>query len=194
LNELETITKISAGDRQAFKKLYDDYGKRVYNTALSVLQKTEDAEEITQDVFVEVFKSANKFKGDSSIATWIYRITINKSLDLLRHRKRKKRSAFLVSLFTNENKPIVQPTDFAHPGILMENAEKAHLLFKAIELLPPQQKAAFVLAQVEDLPQKEIATIMKLSPKAVESLIQRAKVNLKKELIKAYPQRGKHAQ
>ncbi len=194
MSELEKISLIAAGDRLLFKQLYDEYNKRVYNTALSVLQRSEEAEEITQDVFIELHKSAHKFKGESSIGTWIYRITINKSLDQLRHRKRKKRAAFLVNLFSDSNQPVIQPPDFAHPGVLLENKEKAQILFKAIELLAPQQKAAFILSQVEELPQKEIAEIMNLSQKAVESLIQRAKANLKKDLVKIYPERRKEKQ
>ncbi len=191
MTDLEKIIQIAKGDRLLFKSLYDEYHNRCYNSALSILQNISEAEEIVQDVFVEVHQSAKNFKGNASINTWIYRITVNKSLDQLRYRKRKKRSAFFVNLFLDDNTPRVQPPDFNHPGVVLENKENAQLLFKAIDRLPDQQKSAFVLSQMEDLPQKEIAEIMQLSQKAVESLIQRAKVNLRKELEKYYPNRRK---
>jgi len=176
---------------QLFKQLYNEFNTRSYNTALSILQNRSEAEEVVQDVFVEIYKSAKNFRGNSSISTWIYRITINKSLDQLRFRKRKKRAAFFVNLFTESNQPALQPPDFNHPGVLMENKENAAILFKAINRLPDNQKSAFVLSQVEELPQKEIAEIMLISQKAVESLIQRAKMNLRKELEEFYPNRRK---
>ena len=191
MTDLEKIALIATGDRTLFKQLYDEFHKRAYNTAISILQHPAEAEEIVQDVFIEVHRSAKNFKGDSSISTWIYRITVNKSLDQLRYRKRKKRSAFLISLFTDAQTVKIHPPDFNHPGVLMENKERAAILFKAIDRLSDHQKSAFVLSQVEELPQKEIAEIMNLSQKAVESLIQRAKVNLRKELEEFYPNRRK---
>ncbi len=190
MTDPEKIQRIAQGDCQQFRLLYDEFNKRVYNTVLSILQNEEEAEEIVQDVFLEVHQSARSFKGESSISTWIYRIAVNKSLDQLRFRRRKRRAAFLTNLFSSDsNEPIFQLADFQHPGVLLENKEKATILFKAIDRLADQQKAAFVLSQVEELPQKEISEIMKLSQKAVESLIQRAKANLRKELENFYPDR-----
>jgi RNA polymerase sigma-70 factor, ECF subfamily len=179
----DLIKQVSQGDRQAFKNLYEAYHQLVFNTAISLVQHREEAEEITQDVFVELHRASAQFKFESSASTWIYRITVNKSLDHLRHRKRQKRFAWLTSIFQKEpGAPHVDAVDFHHPGVLLENQEMAALLFKAIGELPESQKTAFVLSQVEHLPQKEIAGVMVLSEKAVESLIQRAKGNLKKSL------------
>lgn len=181
------------GDTRSFRELFESYKTRVYNTAISYLQNKSDAEEITQDVFVEVFHSAHQFRGESSVQTWIYRITINKCHDLIRHRKRKKRFGFLISILNSDRGELnVDVPDFNHPGVLLENQENAAYLFKAIEKLPEQQKAAFILSQVEELPQKEIAAVLSISEKAVESLIQRAKANLRKELENFYPYRRKH--
>jgi RNA polymerase sigma-70 factor (ECF subfamily) len=191
LTDFEKIALIAAGDRALFKQLYEEYHKRAFNSALSILQHADEAEEIVQDVFLEVHRSASNFKGDSSISTWLYRITVNKSLDQLRYRKRKKRSAFLISLFTGSDSAPIQPPDFNHPGVVLENKENAAILFKVIDRLPEQQKAAFVLSQIEELPQKEISEILGVSHKAVESLIQRAKVNLRKQLENSYPNRRK---
>jgi RNA polymerase sigma factor (sigma-70 family) len=93
-----TVKLIASGDRVAFRELYETFKARVYNTSFSYFQNTEDAEEITQDVFLEIFRSAGKFKESSSVSTWIYRITVNKCLDGLRYKNRKKRAGLVMSL------------------------------------------------------------------------------------------------
>lgn len=192
MTDPEILQLIVSGDRQAMKDFYDKFKAKVYNTSLSYLQNPEEAEEITQDVFLEVFDSIGKFKAESSISTWIYRITVNKSLDQIRFRKRKKRMGFLLSLFNKDSGKLqIDLPHFEHPGVAIENKESAGILFTAIGSLPEQQKTAFILSQIEELPQKEIADVMKLSQKAVESLIQRAKANLRKELENFYPERRK---
>lgn len=154
------------------------------------MQNEADAEDISQEVFIEVYRSLNKFEGQSSLSTWIYRITVNKSLDFLRKKRSVKRFGFFTSLFGGEGEQLHDRGHFEHPGVALENKEKSRFLFDAIESLPEKQKTAFVLFNIEELPQKEIAEIMAISPKAVESLIQRAKVNLREKLEKIYRQRG----
>jgi RNA polymerase sigma factor (sigma-70 family) len=162
----------------------------VFNTAISFVQNREWAEDIAQEVFVEVYESIGKFNELSTLSTWIYRITVNKSLDSIRAQKSKKRFAFITSLFSPETGALRYDTsNFEHPGILAEKKENARFLFKAIDELPDNQKTAFILSQIEELPQKEIAVIMNMSVKAVESQIQRAKMNLRKKLENLYPGR-----
>ena len=187
----ELIYQSAQGNEQAFKALYELFKGKVFNTTLSYLQDASEAEETTQDVFVEVWKSASKFEGKSSVSTWIYRIAVNKCLDRLRYKKRKKRFAFLQSLFNDETGELLYDSPhFDHPGILLENKETAAILFQAIDELPEQQKTAYILSYIEDIPQKEVAEIMKNTPKAIEALNRRAKANLKNQLEKLYPRRG----
>jgi RNA polymerase sigma factor (sigma-70 family) len=172
------------------QQLVETYKRLVFNTAINFLQHREEAEDITQEVFIEVYQSLSTFKEQSTISTWIYRITVNKCLDHLRAKKRQKRFGFLTSLFHPESgEVLMEVSHFDHPGIEMEKKEKAQFLFKAIESLPENQKTAFILWHIEELPQKEIAEIMQSSVKAIESLLQRAKANLRKELEKIYPDR-----
>lgn len=178
------IKSIIEGDQKSFKVLYELFSEKIYNTALSYCQNQQNAEEITQDVFISVFKNASSFKGDSTIDTWIYRITVNTSLNLV---KKKKRQSFLKFNEFQKGK-----SDFNHPGVILENKENAKILFKVIETLPDSQKTAFILSYIEDLPRQKVADIMELSLKAVESLLQRAKSNLRKKLIKFYPNRRKN--
>lgn len=183
---------LDLNDRSAFAGFFDQYKDRVYNTCLSYLQSTEDAEEIAQDVFIQVFQSASRFQGESSVSTWVYRITVNKCLDALRTRQRKKRMQKLVSLFRSDSGELqVDIPDFHHPGVQLENKERAVVLFAAINQLPETQKTAFILSQVEGLPQREIAEVMKISEKATESLLQRAKAGLRKIIVSRLPKESK---
>ncbi|MFK7926340.1 MAG: RNA polymerase sigma factor [Bacteroidia bacterium] len=183
MNEKQIIQEIVKGNKNAFEMLYNSVSAKVYNTALSYTKDVGDAEEITQDVFVKLHKGAASFKGDSSLETWIYRITVNTSLNYL---KKKNRFALFKSTYPN-----TQTIDFNHPGVLLERKEKAAMLFKVMDSLPDRQKTAFILSYIECLSRKEVAEIMETSLKAVESLLQRAKENLRLKLIKTSPNRRK---
>lgn len=167
-----------------FKSVYDEFKQLVYNLALSYVQNTEDAQDITQEVFVKVFQHYDKHNpAAASIKTWIYRITINHSLDFLRSKKTKKRLGFITSLFQKESgEPISDAAHFDHPGVVAEDKEELGYLFAAINELPENQKTALILTRIEDRPQKEVAEIMNTSVKAVEALLQRAKQALTKKL------------
>ncbi|GAB3944853.1 RNA polymerase sigma factor [Spirosoma harenae] len=187
-NELRVALQgIQQGRQTAFNNFYEQTKSRMFNLALGYARNREDAEEITQDVFVEVFRSANTYQGASSVTTWLYRITVNKSLDFLKHKKRRKRFAFFTSLFDQQTGELThQPTDFFHPGIALENQEKASILFRAIDTLSEKQKTAFLLTKIEGLNNIETAGVMNISVGAVESLLTRATENLKKQLAGVY--------
>lgn len=183
INENEIISALSNGDEMVFRKLYLHSSQKIYNTALSYSKNVEDAEEITQDVFLKIYNSINSFKRNSSLDTWIYRITINTSLNYLKKNQRAKTLKNTI----NSSSSI----DFEHPGVLLENKENAKALFKAMEQLNDNQKTAFILSFIEHLPRQQVADIMGLSLKAIESLLQRAKKNMRSHLEKIYPHRRK---
>lgn len=187
MTEPELTALLKQGDRQAFDYLVKNYGARVFNVCLGVLQNPEDAEDIAQEVFVEVYRSITGFKEESKLSTWIYRIAMTKSLDHLRSKKRKKRFAFVKSLFTEDsNTAPIQIPDFVHPGVQLEQKEMAAHLFKAINKLPDNQKTAFTLHKVEGLSYLEISEVMNTTIPSVESLMFRAKQNLKDLLGEYY--------
>ncbi|MEO9100566.1 MAG: RNA polymerase sigma factor, partial [Ginsengibacter sp.] len=139
-----------------------------------------------QEVFIKVFESISSFKEESKLSTWIYRITVSKSLDHIRKKKRKKRFAFVQSLYGKNEELMIDPPDFFHPGIKIENKENAEVLFKAIDKLTENQKTAFVLNKMENLSYREISEVMNSTEPAVDALLQRAKKNLKTILEKFY--------
>jgi len=95
LTELELIQGLRNGDENAFRFLVDTYQDRIFNTSLGIVQNAEDAEDVAQEVFIQVYKSIHSFKGESKLSTWMYRIATTRSLDLLRSRKSKKRSGLV---------------------------------------------------------------------------------------------------
>jgi RNA polymerase sigma-70 factor (ECF subfamily) len=182
--------QLKQGDEAAFKTIIDQWGEMVYNTVLGIVQNETDAEDVTQEVFVQVYESVDSFKGDSKFSTWLYRIAITKSLDHLRRKKRKKRFAFVRSLFGNTEQEDIHPPDFNHPGVAMENKENAVELFKAINQLPENQKTAFTLNKLEGLSYQEVSEIMETTVSSVESLLHRARLNLRKSLEDFYRTRS----
>jgi RNA polymerase sigma-70 factor (ECF subfamily) len=185
-DETDLVARLKQGDESAFSTIVETRKDLVYNTALGLLQNTGDAEDITQEVFIKVYESVHQFKGESAFSTWLYRIAVTKSLEMIRNRKRKKRFAFITGLFGDDNQPRHEPPDFVHPGVQLDNRERASMLFKAITKLPDNQRIAFTLHKVEGVPYQEISEVMNITVSAVESLIHRAKANLRKSLEDFY--------
>ncbi len=186
MNDAALIELAKQKDRSAFKTLVETSQDMVYNTLLGILQNAEDAEDVAQEVFVQVYESLKTFKGESKFSTWVYRITLSKATDHIRKKNRKKRFAFLQSLYGKNEEQVIDPPNFHHPGVEMENKENATILFGAIDKLLPNQKAAFILNKLEGLSYKEIGEVLDISDAAVDSLLQRAREKLKKILREHY--------
>lgn len=182
MNEQELLNQLQAGNESAFKTLVETHQKRVFNTVLAIVQNFEEAEDVSQEVFMEAYQSVKKFRGDSKLSTWLYRIATTKALEEIRKKKTAKRFAFFTNLFGDDNEILHQPVEFEHPGVVLEHKENSKTLFKAINLLPDNQKVAFTLYNVEGLSYQEITEVMQLSLSSVESLLFRAKTNLRKSL------------
>ena len=187
MEENQLITRLKAKDEVAFKYLVEKYQRQVYNTVLSILQNAEESEDVSQEVFIEIYHSIAGFNGNSKLSTWIYRIASTKALELYRQNHAQKRFSFLTSLFgKDKNELRFDAPDFDHPGIQLENKENAAILFKAIDKLPENQKLAFNLYNIEGLSYLEISEVIQSSVSSVESLIFRAKGNLKVSLQHYY--------
>ncbi len=184
MTDQELVTGILNRDKQVIQFLVSKYHKQVIKTAFHLLQNMDDAEDLAQDVCMEIIESAGSFKGNSSLSTWIYRLTVNKSLNFIRKNKRKQLVRQFESFFSksddNVSSRVLEPSEYDKT---FENSEKKQILEKAINSLPENQKTAFILSKYEELSYKEITEIMSLSLSSVESLLQRAKHNLQKKLI-----------
>ncbi len=171
-------------DESEFDSIYNEYKNLVFNVSLHYVLNKEDAQDVAQEVFVKIYHHLHQYDSDTaSLKTWIYRITINQSLDFLKAKKTKKRFALIISLFhPDSNEPVKEVAQVSHPGIVMEAKEALEELLQIIHSLPENQKTVIILSKIEDRPQKEVAEIMNISNKAVESLFQRAKQTIAKKL------------
>lgn len=185
-NETELIEQLKQGDESAFKVIVEQWQDMVYNTILGIVQNETEAEDLAQDVFIKVFEKIGTFKGDSKFSTWLYRIATTTALDHLRGKKRKKRFGFLQSLGGGGNEEKEQVPDFHHPGVSLDNKERAAVLFKAIEALPENQKSAYTLHKLEGLSYRDVSEVLNTTVSAVESLMSRANQNLRKQLEDYY--------
>ena len=185
MNDEELVQKIIDRDHRAFKGLVDQYQHLVINTCYHLIGNRQDAEDVAQEVFFQVYKSAKKFRQEAKLSTWLYRIAVNRSLNLIRDKKRSGWLRSLSSLLEGERQRVadVPASDSDRPDVALEKKERNVMLQKAIDSLPEKQKAAFVLHKYEGLSYQEIAGILQHSLSSVESLIHRAKLNLQKKLV-----------
>ncbi len=186
LEESVLIKELQKGTASAFESLVKKYQDRVINTSFGFVQNTQDAEDVAQEVFIEVYKSVQDFRVDSKIYTWIYQIAVRKSLDFLRKKKRKKRFSSIKRFVGMDIVESTVESSNYDPQESLENKERRKVLMDAVDRLPENQKIAFTLSKYEDLSYKEIAEVMSASIPSVESLLFRAKKNLKKDLEKVY--------
>lgn len=181
----EIIEGIRSGNQIHFKALVDKYQPLVLNTSNSFLHDKTNAEDITQEVFIEVFLSIHKFKGDSKISTWLYRISANKSLNYIRDNKKRNIVKSIESFFSGESNTEFQiPDDSSQYDVDDNQSQRVELLHKAIDKLPKNQKIAFTLSKFDSLSYTQISEVLNLSLSSVEGLVHRAKKNIQKEILK----------
>ncbi|MCF7955961.1 MAG: RNA polymerase sigma factor [Phycisphaerae bacterium] len=174
------MEELKKGSPQAFQVLVELHSRNVITTCYGFVNSKEDAEDVAQEVFLEIYRSVRQFRKEANLDTWIYRICINKSLDFVRKQKRKKRIADLRGLFGSKNRVFIS----AHQKL--EEKERKEILQGQIALLAENQRVALILSQFDKFSNKQIAEIMEISESAVESLLHRARENLRKHLAKYF--------
>ncbi|PIE86981.1 MAG: RNA polymerase subunit sigma-70 [Bacteroidetes bacterium] len=179
LTEQEFIRCAQHNKDEAFAYLTDAYAQKVYGSCLQMLRNTEDAEDLVQEVFTSIYLSLDSFGGKSKLSTWIYAVTQNKAKEFLRNKNRLKRKGSLTVLDEYSEGFSGATINFNHPGVQLEDKEKAQLLFRAIDSLAENQAEAFRLAKIEGYSYAEIAEMMELSVSSIESLLFRANKRLR---------------
>lgn len=184
MTDNEIISEILNGDSMLFNNLIDKYRDQVLRTCYGFTQSQTDAEDIAQEVFIEVYQSLSSFRHESKFGTWIYRISVNKSLNFLRKEKRRSIFNSIENIFTGASNSKLERADEARqPDDFSDPDQDLKLLKMALKKLPDQQKTALSLYTYQDLSYKQIAEVMNLSLASVESLIFRSKKNLRKILL-----------
>lgn len=176
-------------NEELFRNLVAEHQEMVINTCYRFVFNREDAEDLAQEVFIEVFRSLDGFREEAKLSTWIYRIAVTKSLDHLRRMKRIKRFSSLKRIIGVEDpaEQIAAPSA-DNPAEVLTGSERGRILQDAIGKLPDSQKTAFLLSKQDGYSNQEIADILKTSVSAVESLVHRAKKNLHDKLYAYYAQ------
>jgi RNA polymerase sigma-70 factor (ECF subfamily) len=184
VNESEIIKQIQQGNRNLYKILVEKYQSMIFRTCLGFLHQKDDADDLTQEIFIQAFQSLASFKGNSSFSTWIYRIAINALLNKVRQTSKRNLFQRLDGLFNPEknNADLLSGIVTENPEDILINEEHRLWVQNALNDLPKNQRIAIVLSKYDDLSQKEIAEIMNTTEGAVEALIQRAKSNLREKL------------
>lgn len=188
MDETELIRAIQSGDQKAFRLLVEKYQRLVVNTCFGIVHNQTDAEDIGQDVFLEVFRSAVRFRGDAQLSTWLYRIATNRSLNFVRNNRRRRFLQSIEEAFSggkNRNREITE-NHSDQPDQKLTNQQRSEVLHQAIDRLPEKQRIAFVLNKYEDLTYQQIAEVMETSLPSVESLLHRAKKSLQEQLYECY--------
>ncbi len=187
MDDLHLIEQIKQGSEPAFRKLVEQHQRMVVNTCLGLVHNRDDANDLAQEVFIEVFNSAEQFRGDSKISTWLYRIAVNRSLNFIRDNKKRSLFKRIEDVFTRKDSIAIEPSwQVEEADQNLQKQQKAAILHKAINSLPKNQRVAFTLHKYDDLSYKEISEVMGVSLASVESLIHRAKKNLQKKLYDCY--------
>ena len=176
------IEKLKLNDKEAFNELVILYKHRVINTCYRFLLDKNDAEDISQEVFIEIFQSIKSFKGNSKLSTWIFRIAVTKSLDEIKKRNRKKRMSSLGHLLRlDEISNLISGEKMPDYDLIASDNLKQ--INKALNQLPDSQRIAFTLSKMDGFSNLEVAEIMNITIIAVESLIYRAKKKVATDLI-----------
>ncbi len=180
--DADLLAQLQGGSEAAFRTLVERYQARVYRTLFSLLRNAEEAEDMAQEVFVEVHQTIARFRGEAALSTWLYRLATSRALKNLRRARTKKRFAYFTSLLGFDNGVLHEPPDHAHPLALLEGQQQLQLLLAHIARLPGQQQVAFTLRHEQELSYDEIAAVLDTTVPAVESLLFRARQTLRQHI------------
>jgi RNA polymerase sigma-70 factor (ECF subfamily) len=187
MTENELIRGVIERDRASVTCLVETYQKRVIKTAYYFLGNMDDAEDVAQEVFLEIFNSMQGFRRSSALSTWVYRITVNRSLNAVKRNKQRQIFTRIEKLFgiEGQEKAVFTNNSVNDSNNLADN-ETRKLLTESVSGLPENQRTVFILSKYEELSYKEIAEVTGLSTSSIESLLHRAKMNLRKKLVGHY--------
>ena len=173
------VQAIAKGDKKALHILYERHHKFILHLAFRYLANEEDARDIVQDVFIELFRFARHYEEKGQLSTWLYRVTVNRCINhkksaYYRLREHDIKDAIFENLATKDEELAEQK---------MMTIERQKLLLEALHKLPKQQRMAMILSRFNELSYREIAQSMNISESSVTSLLFRARKNLKKIIL-----------
>jgi len=181
-SEAEILERAQKGEIAAFQEIVERYKKNVYYLALDLTGNHEDAEDLSQDVFIRAYQSIARFRGEAKLSSWLYRITVNTHIN-----SKRKKSLRLISIYPQkEGEPEIQVADPSpDPHTEVESRHVQKDIDSALDQLTPRERAVFVLRHYNDLMLEDIAKTLEISEGTVKSLLFRACRRLRKEIGRA---------
>lgn len=181
--EQNLIQKACKGNRNAFMKIVDQNKKKIFYLAYDLTGSWQDAEDLSQEVFLKAYRSIHTFQGHSSISTWLYRITFNTAIDI----KRKKSYQMEKEHAPFEEQPTATPIFFDGnskntPESQIENQQLLNQIEMALQSLSPRERTVFIMRQYQGMSGREVGDLLDISEGTVKSLLFRAIKKLKKNL------------
>lgn len=193
ISDAQLVKKAQDKDSKAFEELIKRYEKKIYNLSYRIMGNREDARDMLQETFLQVFRKLSGFKGDSAFSTWLYRIAVNTCL----MKKRKEKNMKTVSMDTpiltmnhDEIKRELSDDWSKSPLASLENEEMKEAIQEAVKSLPEDHRAVFVLRGVKGMSNQEIAKILDISLPAVKSRLHRSRLFLRDRLSKYFADSG----
>jgi RNA polymerase sigma-70 factor (ECF subfamily) len=187
LTDVEVVNQFKAGDTLAFEEIISRYESKVMSLALRFTRNQEDAEEVMQDVFTTVYRKIDGFRGQSAFSSWLYRIVVNAAF--MKLRKRKQSQTVSMDDLSPAIKQYCMDRDTLS-GSYSQNIAISHemqaVIQNAVNRLPDQYRAVFVLRDVDGLSNQETGEILNLSIPAVKSRLHRSRIMLRKKLQRYY--------
>ena len=179
--------ELKSFSEDAFKRLVNDTQRQVRSICYRFLNNRDEAKDVAQEVYIEVFQSIKDFKNPEALQSWIYRIAVSKSIDHIRHQRRKKRFGSVTAFLKLDKEEInFEIPSHGNPQSILEDSQRDKILYKAINSLPENQKIALTLNKIEGFTNTDIAKIMGTSINSVDSFIFKGRNKLKKLLTKYY--------
>ena len=178
-DEISIIKQVLGGDADAFEHIVKKYEKKVYNLALRYLKNRDDALDLSQEVFIQVYNNLAQFRGDSQFSTWIYRVTYNKCVDMLRKTQKLRRNVVM----STDDENFFETRD--RRASIEENYEGRETLvtvMKIIDTLPSEQRDVVILRYIKDLSYSQIADVHEIAEGTVKSRLNRARLKIKEQL------------
>lgn len=178
-DEISIIKQVLGGDADAFEHIVKKYEKKVYNLALRYLKNRDDALDLSQEVFIQVYNNLAQFRGDSQFSTWIYRVTYNKCVDMLRKTQKLRRNVVM----STDDENFFETRD--RRASIEENYEGRETLvtvMKIIDTLPSEQRDVVILRYIKDLSYSQIADVLEIAEGTVKSRLNRARLKIKEQL------------
>jgi RNA polymerase sigma-70 factor (ECF subfamily) len=182
LTEAEAVLRAQLGDAAAFERIYRLHSRRVYSLCLRMAGNPTEAEDLTQDVFLQLFRKIGTFRGESAFSTWLHRMSVN--IVLMRFRKKPKAETSLDSLTNPEEESGRSPEEFGRPDLRLDGVIDRVALQAAISELAPGYRATFVLHYIQGYKHNEIAEILGCTPGNSKSQTHKARIRLRELLHK----------